>query len=122
MKGHRFLAASPVLAFALSRIWIAIFVYAGHAQHKYLSPIPGGWEGVRNWWLNPWTTFDSRHFITIAQSGYDSNIAAFFPLYPFLLKLAGNDMAAMAAWGVVISNAAFGGALLIFFHLIIYSY
>jgi hypothetical protein len=108
---------SPIFPFFLSRLWIALFVYAGHAQHAYLSPIPGGWEGVRNWWLNPWTTFDSQHFIHIAQHGYDAQTAAFFPLYPFLLKLAGNDPVWMAAWGILISNVAFLGALFIFYRL-----
>ncbi len=112
-----FCNATPLLAFALSRIWIAIFVYAGHTQHAYLSPILGGWEGVRNWWLNPWTTFDSRHFISIAQHGYDAQTAAFFPLYPLLLRLAGNDPVTMAAWGIFISNVAFLGALITFYRL-----
>lgn len=109
--------ATPLLAFLLSRFWTAVFVYIGHAQHSYLSPVIGGWEGVRNWWLNPWTTFDSRHFINIAQHGYDAKTAAFFPLYPFLLKLAGRDPVAMTAWGIILSNTAFLGALILFYRL-----
>jgi hypothetical protein len=109
--------SAPLLAFLFSRLWVAIFVYAGHAQHAYLSPIIGGWEGVKNWWLNPWTAFDSQLFIGIAQHGYDAKSAAFFPLYPLLLKLAGSNSIAMAAWGIFISSAAFLGALLIFYRL-----
>lgn len=107
----------PLLAFFLSRVWTALFVYLGHMQHPYLSPIPGGWEGVKNWWLNPWTTFDSQHFLDIALHGYNAKNAVFFPLYPFLLKLAGPDVLLMAAWGMVISNLAFLGALIMFHRL-----
>lgn len=107
----------PALAFLLSRLWAILFVYIGHTQHGYLSPVIGGWEGVKNWWLNPWTTFDSKHFIDIALHGYNSQNAAFFPLYPFLLKLAGNDPVRMALWGIFLSNAAFFGALILFYRL-----
>ena len=105
------------MAFLLSRLWTALFVYLGHWKHPYLAPVPGGWEGVNNWWLNPWTTFDSKHFLDIALYGYSAKNAVFFPLYPFLLKLAGNNPVWMTVWGMVISNAAFLGALFMFHRL-----
>jgi Mannosyltransferase (PIG-V) len=106
------------LPFLLSRGWIALFVYLSHSRHPYLAEVPGGWKGVANWWLNPWTTYDSQWFLSIAQHGYSTaQTTAFFPLYPFLLRLAGPHEVAMAAWGVLVSNAAFAGSLLLLHRL-----
>lgn len=101
----------------LSRLWMALWVYIGHAGHPFLSKVPGGWEGVNNWWLNPWTTYDSVHFLSIAASGYEPHNAVFFPLYPLLLRPAGPDTIAMAAWGVLLSNVCFAVALAVFYRL-----
>lgn len=106
-----------VLVWLVSRLWTALFVYLGHASRPFLAPVDGGWEGVGNWWLNPWTTYDSQHFIHIAQSGYVPEITAFFPLYPALLKLTGSSEVSIAFWGVVLSNAAFLGALFLLYEL-----
>ena len=108
---------AAILPFLLSRLWCGLFLFWGHAQHPYLAPIIGGWCGVENWWLNPFTTFDSKHFLDIAQNGYNAKTAAFFPLYPLLLKLAGSNLIAMTAWGIVISNACFFAALAVFARL-----
>lgn len=103
--------------FLLSRLWMAAFVYLGHAQQPYREAVPGGWEGVDNWWLNPWTTFDSKWYLRIAQDGYEPETVGFSPFYPWLLRLAGSDMAALAAWGVLLSNLAFAGGLLALYRL-----
>ena len=116
---------SPLLCFAapwlpawvFSRIFIAIFVYLGHLSHPYLEKIAGGYAGVANWWLNPWTTFDSLHFLSIAGRGYTAKTTAFFPLYPLILRPLGPDEVRMALAGVLISDLAFVGALWIFWHL-----
>src|SRR5688572_10886942 len=104
-------------AFFLSRLWIGIFAYAGHSANPYLRPVPGGFSGVRDWWLNPWTPFDSEWFIRIAIEGYDQKTAAFLPLYSMLLSLAGKSETAMAWWGVLISNAAFAASLHLMYRL-----
>lgn len=90
-----------------SRLWTAFFVYWGQSQRPFLAPIPGGWAGVSNWWLNAWTTFDSQYFLHIAIHGYTPKNTPFFPLYPLLLKLAGNNITIVAAWGIFLSNLAF---------------
>lgn len=113
----RYSLLTPLLAFSLSRLWIAAFVYLGHSQHPYLKPIPGGWEGIPQWWLNPWTTYDSKHFLDIAQYGYAPHTAPFFPLYPLLLRLAGSDPIILTIWGILLSNLAFLGALFLLFRL-----
>ena len=113
---------SVIAPYLLSRLWCAIFVYWGHANHPYLIAYTGGWEGVSHWWLNAWTSFDSKYFIDIAAHGYNAGSAAFFPLYPFVLKLAGTDPIAIAAWGIVVSNAAFLSGLLVFYRLTEWEY
>jgi len=106
-----------VLVWLSSRLWTALFVYIGHASRPFLKPVAGGWEGVHNWWLNPWTTYDSLHFIRIAQNGYEQATTPFFPLYPWLLRLAGSDEVSITLWGVMLSNAAFLGALILLYEL-----
>ena len=100
-----------------SRLWLAIFVYLGHFSRGD-APLPVVvWKGVPNFWLNAWTTFDSRFFLEIAAGGYNPTNSPFFPLYPLLLAPFGPDPNRMALAGIVISNLAFGGALWILFDL-----
>ena len=101
----------------LSRLFIAFFAHAGHLSHPFREAIPGGFSGVSHWWLNVWTTYDTEHFFAIAQNGYTAKTSAFFPLYPLLLKPFAFDQNAMALAGVVVSNAAFFGALALFLSL-----
>lgn len=102
------------LAWLLSRALLWAFVWLGHSAHAAsgtrLTTKLGGWEGVSSPLLNPWTTFDSRHFLDIAQGGYTPYRAAFFPLYPLLLRVLGGSGASqntLALVGVVVSNCAF---------------
>lgn len=96
-----------LLPFTLSRLWVALFVYLAHSHRPFMGPVLGGWEGVPHWWLNPWTTYDSRWFVEIASQGYTPLTTTFFPLYPALLSLAGPDPIWIALWGIVLSNLAF---------------
>ena len=105
----------------LSRVWVALFAYWGHSiyvgQGKYLQPFKGGWEGVPNWWLNPWTTYDSERFVHVAERGYDVVTSVSFPLYSVLLIPFKQSEVAMAAWGVLLSNVAFLLALAMLYRL-----
>jgi hypothetical protein len=100
--------ATFVLAtFTVSRIWIALWAYAGHRMHPFRAPVIGGYSGVSMWWLNVWTTYDSVYFLEIAQHGYRPLTSAFFPLYPLLLRPFGPGENALALAGIAISNLAF---------------
>ena len=103
--------------FLLSRLWVALFVYLGHASFPYRKPVAGGWIGVDNWWLNPWTTYDSKHFLAIAQHGYTPETAPFFPLYPLLLRPFAFHENAAAGFGILLSNLAFFAGLWFLFDL-----
>lgn len=104
-------------AWLLSRAWLGLFVYLGHFSRGAAPPKPGSWEGVSSFWLNVWTTFDSRYFLEIAATGYTPTNSTFFPLYPLLLAPFGPDANRMALAGIVISNLAFLGALWLLFEL-----
>lgn len=106
-----FLTPPVWLAFVASRLWVAIFVYMGHSQRPFMAPVNGGFAGVPNWWLNPWTAFDTQRFFSVAIDGYTPQSAPFFPLYPFLLRLVGHNILMLSLWGVVLSNFAFLGML-----------
>lgn len=108
---------SILAAFCLSRIACSAFVYFGHSQRPFLSPVIGGWEGIPHWWLNPWTTYDSEWYIRIALHGYDTQSTGFFPLYPWLLRIFSRDQQFMAWAGVAISHLAFLVALFLVFRL-----
>jgi hypothetical protein len=104
-------------AFVTSRLLCSAFVYLGHTHRPFLAPVPGGWEGVANWWLNPWTTFDSQWYLEIAAQGYQAHSTAFFPFYPWLLSFCGDHPVRMAAWGVMISHLSLLAALWLLFRL-----
>lgn len=109
--------ASITAAYLSSRLLCSAFVYWGHCQRPYLEPVAGGWEGVANWWLNPWTTYDSQWYLHIVANGYEPHTTAFFPLYPWLLGLAGNDPVHMALWGIGLSLLSLWAALWLVFRL-----
>lgn len=101
------LAKVVAVPFLLSRLWLGLWVYAGHLSRPYRQAVSNGFAGVDNWWLNPWTTYDSQHFLSIAQTGYTPETTPFFPLYPLLLRCFGQNELALAAGGILLSNAAF---------------
>lgn len=105
------------VAFVSSRFICGSFVYMAHARREFLTPVPGGWEGVKNWWINPWTTYDSEWFISIAKGGYQEHTTPFFPFYSYLLKLGGETETGIAIVGLLISNISFFFALYVLYLL-----
>jgi hypothetical protein len=75
-----------------------------------------GWHNL----VTAWERFDALWFLRIATAGYTEGdgSAAFFPLYPLLIRvvsplLGGHPLAA----GLLVSNAAFLGALVVLYFL-----
>jgi hypothetical protein len=72
--------------------------------------------------LSGWR-WDAVHYVTIAHDGYTlTPLTAFFPLFPLLIRgvgflLGGSVMADYAA-GLIIANACFYSALVLFHHLV----
>jgi Mannosyltransferase (PIG-V) len=78
--------------------------------------IAPGWHNL----VTAWERFDALWFLRIATAGYvdGDGSAAFFPLYPMLIRivspvLGGHPLAA----GLLLSNAAFLGALIALYFL-----
>jgi hypothetical protein len=103
--------------FVASRLWVALWVYAGHLSLPYRGAVAGGYAGVDNWWLNPWTTYDSYWYLRIAERGYEPLSTVFFPFYALLLRLAGPHEVPMALLGVIISNLGFAVGLFYLYKL-----
>jgi hypothetical protein len=114
VSGYRKAWHEILIIFLVSKIYQCIFVYWGNAVRGPAPP--GGWEGVNNWFLNPWTTYDSQWYLEIAATGYRETIANFFPLYPLILKIGGTELT-RALLGVIISNLAFIWALYFLYKL-----
>jgi hypothetical protein len=79
-------------------------------------PLGPGWHNL----VTAWERFDGLWFLRVATGGYvdGDGSAAFFPLYPMLIRilspvLGGHPLAA----ALLVSNAAFLGALVIFYLL-----
>jgi hypothetical protein len=79
-------------------------------------PIEPGWHNL----VTAWERFDALWFLRVATGGYvdGDGSAAFFPLYPMLIRglspvLGGHPLAA----ALLISHAAFFGALVVFYML-----
>ncbi|MEO9169835.1 MAG: mannosyltransferase family protein [Candidatus Baltobacteraceae bacterium] len=72
--------------------------------------------------LNVWGRWDAVHYLDIATQGYAGTDMAFFPLFPFLIRvvgdLAGNHLVA----GLVISNVSFFFGLLFLYKLLGHEY
>jgi hypothetical protein len=72
--------------------------------------------------LAVWGRWDAVHYIDIAIQGYQGTDMAFFPLFPFLIRvvgaLAGNHLVA----GMLISNACFFFGLLYLYKLLEHEY
>ena len=98
-------------AWLASRLWLGLFAYIGHFSRGGAPLRPGSWAGVADFWLNAWTTFDSKYFLDIAARGYTPETSVFFPLYPLALRPFGPNAVHLALAGVVISNLCFAGAL-----------
>jgi len=69
--------------------------------------------------LTIWQRFDTNWYLKIAQSGYSESdgSTAFFPLYPLLVKLFGFILGNNLLAGLLISNLALLGALVLLYKL-----
>lgn len=106
-----------LICFLLSRIMVLGVSYATFYSYK-TPPAPPGYaetQGPLNRRpLNVLFFYDSVHYLTIADHGYNSLMeTAWYPLYPFLIKITGGT----AASAVALSNIFFFLGLLALYHL-----
>ena len=79
----------PIL-FLISRLIFLAFVILA----SFFIPLREGYLGSQLYPTQPdliwmWANFDGRHFLQIAQGGYDNYNFAYFPLYPLIIYLLG---------------------------------
>ena len=85
---------------------------------------PAGAEvfhGAFGWLFNPWAHWDGSWYIKIAQYGYSSadGTAAFFPLYPLLLRVVGYVFGGnLVIAGIVISLACYAAVIVVLHRLV----
>ncbi len=72
--------------------------------------------------LAVWGRWDAEHYLYIAKFGYSGTEAAFFPLYPLLIRIAGALTGSQLVAGLIISNAASFLAMLYLYKLIEHEY
>ena len=66
-----------------------------------------------------WGNFDGAHYVSIARSGYFPSLVPFFPLYPYLIKMAVEvSHASYIVVGQVISIVSLWFSLLVVYYLI----
>ncbi len=118
----REIAKWPVAVFALTRAMYIAVTYGSIALLHSLVRLQGVPFGQM---LVSWQKWDVHWFQLVAANGYtQTKDAAFFPLMPLLMKAIGwpltplmGDTAYYAA-GVLVSNVAFLGALILFQSLV----
>jgi hypothetical protein len=68
--------------------------------------------------LAAWGRWDAEHYLRIAMHGYSGTEAAFFPLYPLLIRIVAGFTGSHLVAGLIISNAASFLALLYLYKLV----
>ncbi|MBV8489093.1 MAG: hypothetical protein JO199_01095 [Candidatus Eremiobacteraeota bacterium] len=76
----------------------------------------------RNILLAVWGRWDAVHYIDIAVQGYQGTDMAFFPLFPFLIRIVGSLAGSHLIAGLLISNASFFFGLLYLYKLLEHEY
>ena len=72
--------------------------------------------------LAVWGRWDAVHYLDIATKGYFGTDMAFFPLYPFLVRILGRLTGNHLIAGLLISNIALFFGLLYFYKLVEHQY
>ncbi len=115
-KPHTAAWGFVLLVFAASRLFY-LFTGALLASIVPISPLQSQTSIFSFGTLSIWANFDGEHYVGVAESGYEEESPAFFPLYPLLVRSAvalfGGPVSpeALSFCGVLISLVAYGFAL-----------
>jgi hypothetical protein len=106
-------------AFLLSRLIFLLLSYLGGV----LFSVPNYWPGTLTFrdMLYMWYQWDVARYATIAMQGYPGpGYAAFFPLFPAICNAVNAVLHLdMLETMMLVSNAAFFGALIVFYRLVL---
>ena len=118
----------PLLVFAVTRgalfllAYLSLAVLPLNSDPGVAGPAGGPWRGFpTNLWLDGWARWDAGWYEHIATHGYvDQPVApagqrnlAFYPVYPLAMRLVSLSGLSPLAAGILVSNLAFLGALLL---------
>ncbi len=82
----------------ISIVGTFLFAYVAYLLVRYSFP---------DSFISVWNTWDTRHYLKIAQYGYSGITIAFFPLYPFLIKVLTFVLQNYLLSALIISNVAY---------------
>jgi hypothetical protein len=124
LRGSR----EPILVFAVTRGALFLLAYLSLAvlplnpDASVATPAGGPWRGFPdNLWLDGWTRWDAGWYRHIAAHGYVAEPVgppgqrnlAFYPLYPFVMRLVSLTGLDPLAAGILVSNLAMLVALVL---------
>jgi hypothetical protein len=113
--------ALEIFVWTRAAIWAAaVFAFLAFEPNRH--PLADRWDTPRlhefGYAIDIWARWDSDFFLRIAQDGYDSASAAFFPLYPALVGVLGRLLLGhYVLAGVLISLAASLAAFALLYRL-----
>jgi Gpi18-like mannosyltransferase len=114
--------AATIQAFAISRLLLALVTYLAMAFHP---SVWGYHHASSSTFWDAWYQWDSRWYVRVARVGYEWHdpqhwsSVAFFPFYPALIWVLVTVIPVSAKLGaIIVSNAAFFGALFFLFRLV----
>lgn len=116
-----------IKSFLIWRIAITLIAYFAIL---YIPRFSDNFFGGRliNYETNPllwgWANFDGEHYLSIAINGYKNLQQAFFPAYPYLVKLLSQstDLVSNIWSGLIISNTLFLLSLILLWKIVILDY
>src|SRR3989344_4853804 len=109
-------------------VWRIAIICVAYLAIKFI-PLSGinffGGKYV-NYITNPlfwgWANFDGEHYLSIAMFGYKDLQLAFFPAYPFLMKvvsiLTGESLSSYVWSGIIVSNLLFLLSLILLWKIV----
>jgi 4-amino-4-deoxy-L-arabinose transferase-like glycosyltransferase len=101
---------AEIFLWSRAAIWLAaVLAFAWFEPNRH--PLADRWDTPRlhelGWAVDIWARWDSDFFLRIAEDGYDTASAAFFPLYPALVGVLGRMLFGhYVLAGIVVSLAA----------------
>ncbi len=125
------LSSQPVSVWLGARIGLTVLAFLAGVMLPGMAP-----KGTANWYGTPggpflttmvdrmagvWTRWDGQWYLKIATEGYhkDDGSAAFFPLYPWILRVTGWLAGERYIWaGIVLSSLFFLAALILLHRLV----
>jgi len=118
----RIVGSELLLAICVVVVVVAVGVLFGWENNKL---IPANQATIYRYGVGPWrhlnfmANLDGRDYLEIATRGYwETAEANFFPLYPLLIRLVNYAVGSPLLSGLLISWAAFAGAVYFYFKIL----